>query len=165
VTPAIVVLFDDILPSTEWYLDVGNPFYIKCQGFRNPRTTRVTATFQIDTKDSAGYYLEQRTTGITTQMLSTPKMPTFDVQMSNFTNGDINTYTVTMYSPLPHFSGDIIWFTFPPQILLPSVVNCVAISALTAITCQRLGQSEVSGVMTFIGDFNEVGTMITFQVL
>jgi len=30
--------------------------------------------------------------------------------MSNFTNGDINTYSMKTTSPLPHFNGDLFQF-------------------------------------------------------
>jgi len=40
-------------------------------------------------------------------MTSRPIVPYFDVQMSNFTNGDINTYSMRTMSPLPHFDGDL----------------------------------------------------------
>jgi hypothetical protein len=85
--------------------------------------------------------------------------------MSNFTNGDINTYTVTFFSPLPHFSGDILWFDFPQQIILPSVVDCLPLDALAAIDCTRLSSSAVMAVLTFTEDFNEVNSMVRFQVL
>lgn len=98
-------------------------------------------------------------------MLIAPFMPTFDVAMSNFTNGDVNTYTVTMYSPLPHFTGDVIKFQFPSQVILPPIVVCIPVAALTQIDCSKISSSTVSGVMTFASDFNEVGVMIEFQVL
>ena len=56
-SPEIVIQFNDVL-TNQWYLTVGTPFYIVCDGFRNPRTTRVTSTFQIYTTDKDGYYLE-----------------------------------------------------------------------------------------------------------
>jgi hypothetical protein len=57
-----------------WYLNPGTPIYIICDGFRNPRTTRETATFKIYSQDKDHYYLEQREIGITTQMTSTPNI-------------------------------------------------------------------------------------------
>lgn len=66
-------------------------------------------------------------------MTSRPTMPTFNVSISNFTNGDLNTYTFVTYSPLPHFTGDILKFRFPLEsILLPTTV-CVPLGALTNI--------------------------------
>jgi hypothetical protein len=46
-------------------------------------------------------------------MLTRPIVPYFDVQMSNFTNGDINTYAMKTTSLLPHFNGDLFQFQFP----------------------------------------------------
>jgi len=40
-------------------------------------------------------------------MLVMPEVPYFTVLMENFTNGDVNTYTMYTKSPLPHFNGDI----------------------------------------------------------
>lgn len=104
--PRTIINITDMF-TNRWYLDPGTPLYVICEGFRNPRTTRETATFKIHVQDSLGYYIEDRMTGITTQMTSRPIVPYFDVQMSNFTNGDINTYSMRTMSPLPHFDGDL----------------------------------------------------------
>jgi hypothetical protein len=95
------------------------------------------------------YYIEERTTGITTQMAVRPDMPQFQADMSNFTNGDVNTYTMTLYSPLPHFTGDILYFQFPDESILPTTVQCVAIEALTNIECSKTGPRAVKGILTF----------------
>jgi hypothetical protein len=98
----------------------------------------VTGTFKIHITDSLGYYLEDKMTGTTAVMLTRPNMPTFGVTISNYTNGAINTYTFSTYSPLPHFSGDIIVFEFPLEIILPPTVICVPLGALTDISCSKL---------------------------
>lgn len=83
-------------------------------------------------------------------------MPTYDVQISNFTNGAINIYTVTVFSPLPHFTGDIITYEFPLENILPTTIVCIPVVALTGIDCTKLSSSKVSGEMTFISDFLDV---------
>jgi hypothetical protein len=105
--PHIMIRISDMLDDM-WFRDPGTPFYITCEGFRNPRTTRETATFKINVTDVNGYYLEDKLTGITTQMLTRPNMPSLIVEISNFTNGDSNTYYVATSSPLPLFNGDIL---------------------------------------------------------
>ncbi len=82
--------------------------------------------------------------------------------MSNFTNGDSNTYTMTTYSPLPHFTGDILQFEFPVEVILPPTVVCVPLGILTVIECWRVGTHLVRGRMSFIDDFIEVDTEIKF---
>jgi hypothetical protein len=148
--------------TSRWYLDPGSAFYVMCDGFRNPRTTRETSTFKIHVTDVDGYYIEERMSDVTTQMAIRPDMPQFQVDMSNFTNGDVNTYTVKTYSPLPHFNGDIIFFEFPVETVLPANVICVPIEALTNIECTKIDTHTVKGVMTFQNDFNEVDTIIVF---
>jgi len=120
-SPRTIIRISDML-TNRWYLDPGTPLYITCEGFRNPRTTRETATFKIHSTDKDGYYLEDKMEGITTQMLTMPNMPNFVVDISNFTNGDSNTYNVTTSSPLPHFTGDILQFEFPIEVRLPTPV-------------------------------------------
>ena len=105
--PHIIIRISDLLEDM-WYLDPGTPFYITCEGFRNPRTTRETATFKINVTDVDGYCLEDKLSGITTQMLSRPNIPSLRVEISNFTNGDVNNYSVSTSSPLPLFNGDIL---------------------------------------------------------
>jgi len=65
ITPRIIIKISDAF-SDKWYLDPGTPIVIFCEGFRNPRTTRVTASFKIHSTDKDGYYLEDRMSGITT---------------------------------------------------------------------------------------------------
>jgi hypothetical protein len=85
--------------------------------------------------------------------------------MSNFTNGDSNTYTMTTSSPLPHFTGDILQFEFPVEVRLPSTVTCVPIGVLREIDCWRVGNFLVRARMSFYNDFIEVNTEIKFEVL
>ena len=63
--PRTIINITDMF-TNRWYLDPGTPLYVICEGFRNPRTTRETATFKIHVQDSLGYYIEDRMTGITT---------------------------------------------------------------------------------------------------
>ena len=77
-TPRTVIKISDMLLN-RWYLDPGTPFYVTCEGFRNPRTTRETATFKIYSTDKDNYFLEEKLTEITTQMLTRPNMTNFAV--------------------------------------------------------------------------------------
>jgi hypothetical protein len=45
--------------------------------------------------------------------------------MSNKTNGNTTTYTITFGSSVvPIFSGDILYLNFPTNVLLPSNAKC-----------------------------------------
>jgi hypothetical protein len=44
--PRTIINITDMF-TNRWYLDPGKPLYVICEGFRNPRTTRETATFKI----------------------------------------------------------------------------------------------------------------------
>ena len=105
--PHIIIRISDMLED-RWFLNPGTPLYITCEGFRNPRTTRETATFKIHVTDVNGYYLEDKLTGTTTQMDTRPNIPSLIVEISNFTNGNSTTYNITTSSPLPLFNGDIL---------------------------------------------------------
>ena len=104
-------------------------------------------------------------TGITTLMLTRPDMPQFIVEISNFTNGDSNTYSITTISPLPHFTGDILQFEFPIEVRLAEPVVCVPLGVLSNIECTKVGDFLVLAEMTFYGGFIDVNTEIKFQVL
>ena len=82
-------------------------------------------------------------TGITTQMLTRPTVPYFDVQITNYTNGDINTYPMKTTSPLPHFNGDFFQFQFPTQNILKDVTACTPLGVLTEIKCRRISTNLV----------------------
>lgn len=151
--------------TNRWYLDPGTPLYVICEGFRNPRTTRKTDTFKIHVRDELGYYIEDRMDEIYTQMLVMPEIPFFTVIMENFTNGDVNTYTMSTKSPLPHFDGDIFQFRFPYQILLKEQTVCTPISPLKTIDCKNIDGHLIEATMTFDGEFLEKNTEITFLFL
>ncbi len=63
--PRTIINITDMF-TNRWYLDPGLALYVICDNFRNPRTTRETATFKIHVQDSLGYYIENLMTGITT---------------------------------------------------------------------------------------------------
>lgn len=85
--------------------------------------------------------------------------------MENFTNGDVNTYTMTTKSPLPHFNGDIFQFRFPYQILVKESTVCTPLGALKAIDCRNVDGHLIEAEMTFYGDFLEKDSEITFLFL
>ena len=93
-------------------------------------------------------------------MLNRPNMPNFVVDISNYTNGANNTYNFTTSSPLPHFTGDLLYFAFPVEIRLRTPLECIPMGVLKAIYCKRIGNFLVEANMTFYNDFIEVNTTI-----
>jgi hypothetical protein len=84
-------------------------------------------------------------------MLSVPELSIFDVSLGSQVNGAYNSYTINFVSGLPHVSGDIISFTFPPEITLPSSIGCQIMGLITALTCTKIGTDSMTAVMTFAG--------------
>jgi hypothetical protein len=76
------------------YTTINVPFYIACDGFKNPRTTRVTSSFALSTYDSSGNAIEAISTGVTVQMLTRPDLTDFSVQIGSGVNGAKNTYKI-----------------------------------------------------------------------
>jgi hypothetical protein len=67
--------------------------------------------------------------------------PTSDV------NGMTNTYSFTMYSDIPLKNGDLLKFTFPPQIVPPAsaeFMKCTGESYIIDVSCDIVGQNAVA---------------------
>jgi hypothetical protein len=74
--------------------------------------------------------------------------------------------TVLAISSLPHVTGDIIVFTVPPEIAVPSTtLSCFALgSTLTSVVCTTTDKLTISVVLTFTGGNLNSGTAFSFQL-
>ena len=124
---------------TTAYTATTTPFTVTLGGLRNPRTTAITSSFTVSTTDSSGYSIASLSTGITTQMTTVPDITTFTVAPASGINGATNDYTITVTSPIPHYSTDKLVFTFPSEVVLPVSVSCSTVSSLTAVSCSNSG--------------------------
>jgi hypothetical protein len=94
-------------------------------------------------------------------MLSAPELIQFEVTLASQINGAQNPYTITFISNLPHISGDILSFNFPPEVTLPSTLTCQIMGLITAITCTKVGTDGITAKMTFAGNTEVIpGTRI-----
>jgi len=50
-------------------------------------------------------------------------------------NGEINVYTFTVTSPLPHYDTDKLTFTFPDDVVGPASTTCTASTSVLTVTC------------------------------
>ena len=107
--------------------------------------------------------MESGTTGITTQMTSRPDMTAFQVSIASKVNGAVTAYTILAVSPLPHVTGDILKFTVPAEITLPSTASCTAQgSTLTSVVCAFTSTTYVTVTLTFTGGTLNAGTSFQF---
>jgi hypothetical protein len=119
------------------------PFTVACGNFRNPRTTATTSSFKIFTYDSSESALEKGIAEITAKMLTTPNMEEFKVINSNVRNGAIDPYTIQFRSRIPHTTGDIVSFKFPPEIIMQANSACVPLGVPSAISCTKVGSDVI----------------------
>lgn len=116
------------------------------------------------TYDASESALERGITGITAKMLTTPDMNEFSVVNANIKNGAIDSYTVQFRSKIPHSTGDIISFKFPPEIILQSNTGCVALGVPSAVACTKVGSDVIQAKLTFSTTDISASTSVTFLV-
>ena len=69
-------------------------------------------------------------------MIRPGELNLFAVLPGSFVNGEVTDYTVKLNTNSPMFDGDIIQFTFPPEITFKVASECTAISAnLLSVLC------------------------------
>lgn len=64
------------------------------------------------------------------EMKELAKIDSFSVRSSSEINGEINTYTFTLTTRYKFFDGDVLKFTVPPEVKLPSTIEELNIQGL-----------------------------------
>jgi hypothetical protein len=117
---------------------------IKILGIRNPRTFKPTDNVNINTFDSGGKLIDSGA-GFSTQMTVMNTFPNFVATIVNRTNGALTDYTLTFTtSQVSLMTGDILYVTFPTNVILPTNALCSIVSAMSIVTCQNSGQNLVA---------------------
>jgi hypothetical protein len=89
-------------------------------GLDNPRNNKPTAEFKIWTFDSNGISEIDSGFNIGTQMTTFWKIDNFEVQPTIEINGASSRYNFTISTKTEFVAGDVVHFTFPRQVTLPS---------------------------------------------
>ena len=97
-------------------------------------------------------------------MSTSPFMDEFKVVNVNVRNGAIDTYTISFRSKIPHTTGDILSFKFPPEIIMQSNSACVPLGIPSGISCTRVGTDVIEFKMTFSTTDITAGTSVSFQI-
>ena len=122
----------------------------------NPRSFKPTDLFVITTLDTDGKSKIDEGFNKQATMTIIGEIPTVDVVPSNFVNGFVNTYTMTISSPIPILLGDRLKFKFPADIVPPAdstLMNCQGRDGLK-VDCQITGRDVI---VTFTEVANKPG--------
>jgi hypothetical protein len=92
---------------------------MKFTGLRNPRTLEPSESFTITTYDEDGYIIDEGT-GFSITMTTMGSLTSVSVSMDNTTNGAIANYTFNVKTTIPFYDEDILYITFPDDIVLPT---------------------------------------------
>lgn len=86
-------------------------------GVKNARSFKPTGTFSIATYDSEGNYIDE---GYNRNVATTEAgvIELEEIQRESTVNGEVNTYTFSLTTSVPWVNGDVLKFTFPPEISL-----------------------------------------------
>jgi hypothetical protein len=95
-------------------------------------------------------------------MTATPTF-TFSVTPSNFVNGFTNDYLISVTSTISMRSTDIILFTFPSTITLPTSISCSGNFRTTSVSCSKSG-SAVRATVTLSSSPLSAGSTFDFYV-
>jgi hypothetical protein len=73
----------------------------------------------------------------------------FSAIQTNFTNGNLNSYTFSVQAVIPVVPGDMFTFTFPAEIGVPSQIKCVPLSNVVDMSCVASGKKVTMTLRNF----------------
>jgi hypothetical protein len=86
-------------------------------GVKNARSFKPTGTFAIATYDTTGAYIDEGyNRNVATTIAGTIKLE--EVERDSTINGEVNTYKFSLTTSVPWENGDVLKFSFPPEITL-----------------------------------------------
>lgn len=121
----------------------GTLITVQMGGLTNPRSFKPTDLFVVTTLDTDGVSEIDDGFNKPATMSIIGEITTVDITPSNFINGEINTYTFTISSPIPIEMGDRLKFKFPKELTPPSdkeEMACFARTNVLSIDCQIAGR-------------------------
>lgn len=92
-------------------------------GITNPRSIQPTEVVVIKTFDADGISEIDAGFDKSIEMQDLAKIDSFSVRASSEVNGEINTYTFTLTTRYRFIDGDVLKFTVPPEVKLPSTID------------------------------------------
>ena len=104
--PYMVVIRDGFSSSS--YTDTNTPFILKISGLRNSRSLAESGTFQLKIKSQSDTLLRQKLTDMKVTMITPIQIPSITIVPSNLENGATAYYTITLTSPTPLISNDVL---------------------------------------------------------
>lgn len=125
----------DLQPGTETTLKIG--------GVTNPRSFQPSGNIVVRTLDTDGKSEIDTGFDIPAKMTVAGPITSFSITQTNFTNGDVNTFTFAVQALIPVIKGDKFTMTLPDEIGAPADVatmNCTVRSNIIKMTCEVDGQ-------------------------
>ena len=98
-------------------------------------------------------------------MGSVPTFYSMSASSNSVYNGAVATYSITIASSIDMLTGDILFFTFPPETQVLSTAACAPVSpsSVTAVVCSILAANKIQAVLTLSSTVLAL-TQITFTV-
>ena len=119
-----------IIITTQEIIAADTPTQIELTGITNPRSVQPTDVIRIVTFDADGISEIDSGFNIGTTMIDLAKITGFSVRPSSTINGELNTYTFTLSTIVNFEKGDVLQYTMPAQVGLPTTVNEINIRPL-----------------------------------
>ena len=120
----------------------GATLQMSFNGIRNPRSTKPSSAFVLQTMDRDLFTIDTSTLFSVT--MTTPgDLQDISVNMINSTNGAMTNHSVSFQTSIPLINGDKFLLTFTSSIRFNATffpVLCIPVSLITAMTCSVSGQ-------------------------
>jgi hypothetical protein len=97
----------------------GGTIMFDADGITNPVSLQPSSTFTAQTQTSAGYSIDQLTSGIFVTMLTVSNFQSISLSSSSLVNSASNNLTFTFSSSSGLIDGNILSIVFPSQVTLP----------------------------------------------
>lgn len=121
----------------------GETVKLEIGGATNPRSIQPSEPFIIQTLDTDSTSLIDTGFESRITMINAGPITSFDIQQTNFTNGDTNTYTFSVQAVIPVVVGDKFTMTLPSEMGAPAdaaTLACQPTQNLVKMKCSVTGQ-------------------------
>lgn len=109
-------------------MSAGSTLTLQVGGATNPRSFKPTGPIRITTLDTDGESVIDTGFNRSAVMTLAGPVTSFSAVQTNFTNGDLNTYTFSVQAVIPVVPGDKVTFTFPREIEVLSSITCIPLT-------------------------------------
>lgn len=130
----------------------------------NPPSTKRYQSFTVSTFDSSGNMIDTATSGVFVQVTTANTLAAASISLSNFVNGALSTYTISLTITNTHDSGSKVIVTPPTGVTFSTTSStCAPVSSnISGVACSEIS-SNIEAILTLTST-QAKGSVLSFTI-